>query len=240
MESTIKVLSSGSVGNCILVYDNRGKYIALDLGIHYKDILRGAEYNLNDCVSACVTHRHGDHVKALFHFIENGVPCFANQDVCERYKGCNLIESGTAIRIDGFRLQTFDLVHDVPNNAFVIDTNDGIRVLYCTDTRYIPQLVKNVHYAIIECNNDLDVMVDNMCKGEESRSHFEQHHSLDKCIEYLRKIYNPDLQAVILSHISDTNGDPIYFVKRVKEELGFDSVFAAEKDLTIPLQLSEF
>ena len=86
------------------------------------------------------------------------------------------------------------LVHNVPNNAFILDTFDGIRVLYCTDTEYVPQIVRNVHYAIIECNYDDEILIDALCDGKH-RSQFENHHSLERCIDYLKKIYNPNLQA---------------------------------------------
>ena len=231
-------MSSGSRGNCISISDSRGKYTLLDVGIKYKDILKCVDWDISGCITALCTHLHGDHSKALFHCIESGIPCYANQDVCDHYKGCNLIDR--AILIDGWKVQTFSLVHNVPNNAFVLDTFDGIRVLYCTDTEYVPQIVRNVHYAIIECNYDDEILIDALCDGKHIRSQFENHHSLERCIDYLKKIYNPNLQAIILSHISDSNGDPKMFQQRVKDELGFENVYCATGGLEIPLQLSEF
>jgi phosphoribosyl 1,2-cyclic phosphodiesterase len=238
--SKIKVLGSGSSGNCILVYDGRGKCAMLDMGLRWKDdILKGMDYDISCLSVALATHNHrSDHTKSLAHCIESGIPCYANQDVCNHYKGCNLIDR--AILIDGWKVQTFDLVHNVPNNAFILDTFDGIRILYCTDTEYVPQIVRNVHYAIIECNYDDEILIDALCDGKHIRSQFENHHSLERCIDYLKKIYNPNLQAIILSHISDANGDPKMFQQRVKDELGFENVYCATSGLEIPLQLSEF
>jgi phosphoribosyl 1,2-cyclic phosphodiesterase len=234
----ITVMSSGSCGNCIAVLDSRGKYVLLDVGIRYKEILKSMSWNLSSCIASLCTHLHSDHSKALYHFIESGIPCYANQDVCDHYKGCNLIDR--AILIDGWKVQTFGLVHNVPNNAFILDTFDGIRILYCTDTEYVPQIVRNVHYAIIECNYDDEILIDALCDGKHIRSQFENHHSLERCVDYLKKIYNPNLQAIILSHISDSNGDPKMFQQRVKDELGFENVYCATGGLEIPLQLSEF
>lgn len=238
--SKIKVLGSGSSGNCILVYDSRGKCVMLDMGLRWKDdILKGMDYDISCLSVALATHNHrSDHTKSLAHCIESGIPCYANQDVCDHYKGCNLIDR--AILIDEWKVQTFSLVHNVPNNAFVLDTFDGIRVLYCTDTEYVPQIVRNVHYAIIECNYDDEILIDALCDGKHIRSQFENHHSLERCIDYLKKIYNPNLQAIILSHISDSNGDPKMFQQRVKDELGFENVYCATGGLEVPLQLSEF
>lgn len=236
--SKLKILSSGSSGNCVAVYDSREKYILLDVGIGYKDILNGLKWNLSNCVSTLTSHIHRDHCKALSHFIDAGVPCFANQDVCDHYKGCQLLDR--MVKVDGFKVQTFGLIHNVDNNAFIVDTPDQIRFLYCTDTQYIPKRVKGVNVAIIEANYDDDTIINNMCEGVESRSQFENHHSLDKCIEYLKSIYSADLTSVILWHPSGTNLNKKEAVRRVKEELGFEAVYMAEKGLELEICKEEF
>jgi phosphoribosyl 1,2-cyclic phosphodiesterase len=235
----IKILGSGSKGNSLVIYDSRGKYIILDVGLTYKEILRGLDYNLNNCVSIICSHNHlADHTKSLDYFIKLGVPCYGNQDICDSHKGCNLLPK--VLNIDGFRIQNFELVHNVPNNAIIVDTLCGIRLLYCTDTEYIPKKVKGVNYAIIECNHDDDFMVDNAMEDVLSMSHHENHQSLDRCIEYLKVIFSPSLQGVILWHLSDTNINESKALKKVKKELGFDNIVCAKENLIIPLQKEEF
>ena len=181
---------------------------------------------------------HQDHVKSLDYFINLGIPCYGNKDVCSIHKGC--IELPNVLKVDGFKVQTFELVHDVPNNAFIIDTSDGIRILYCTDTQYIPKIVKRVHYAIIECNSDFDTIVDNAMEGDMTMSNFKEHQNINDCIEYLKRIYNVDLQQVVLWHLSSTNINPNDAVKRVRRELGFENVVYAQRGLEIELVKSEF
>ena len=187
---------------------------------------------------AATDERHKDHVKSLDYFINLGIPCYGNKDVCSIHKGC--IELPNVLKVDGFKVQTFELVHDVPNNAFVIDTSDGIRILYCTDTQYIPKIVKRVHYAIIECNNNFDTIVDNAMEGDMTMSNFKEHQNINDCIEYLKRIYNVDLQQVVLWHLSSTNINPNEAVKRVRRELGFENVVYAQRGLEIELVKSEF
>lgn len=237
--SRIRVFASGSGGNSLAIYDSRGKYIIVDVGLPYKDILKGLSYELSNCVSILCSHNHtADHTKSLDKFIKTSIPCYGNQDICDNHKGCSLLPK--VLNIDGFKIQNFELVHNVPNNAFVIDTLDGIRILYCTDTQYIPKRVKGVHYAIIECNHDLNDMVDNAMENVFSMSHYEHHHSLDNCIEYLKAIYSTNLQAVILWHLSDTNINAKKAKERVQQELGFLPVYVAEEGLTLELQKEEF
>ena len=187
---------------------------------------------------AATDERHIDHVKSLDYFINLGIPCYGNKDVCDAHNGC--IELPKVLNVNGFKIQTFELVHDVPNNAFVIDTDDGIRILYCTDTQYIPKVVKRVCYAIIECNNDFDTIVDNAMEGDMTMSNFKEHQNINDCIEYLKRIYNVDLQQVVLWHLSSTNINPNEAVKRVRRELGFKNVVYAQRGLEIELVKSEF
>ena len=187
---------------------------------------------------AATDERHQDHVKSLDYFINLGIPCYGNKDVCSIHKGC--IELPNVLKVDGFKVQTFELVQDVPNNAFIIDTSDGIRILYCTDTQYIPKIVKRVHYAIIECNNNFDTIVDNAMEGDMTMSNFKEHQNINDCIEYLKRIYNVDLQQVVLWHLSLTNINPNDAVKRVRRELGFENVVYAQRGLEIELVKSEF
>lgn len=239
LKTHIKVLSSGSSGNCLAIYDKRGKYVLLDVGLQHNKILKSLNYDLKDCVSILCSHNHvADHTKSLDYFIKLGIPCYGNQDICDHHKNCKLLPK--VLNIDGFRIQNFELIHNVPNNAIIVDTIDGIRILYCTDTEYIPKRVKGVHYAIIECNHDIDCMIDNAMNDIYSMSHYENHQSLDNCIEYLKAIYSINLQGVILWHMSDTNIDANKAVKKVKKELSFDNVFVAERNLLLPLHKEEF
>ena len=187
---------------------------------------------------AATDERHIDHVKSLDYFINLDIPCYGNKDVCSIHKGC--IELPKVLKVDGFKVQTFELVHDVPNNAFVIDTDDGIRILYCTDTKRIPKKVKGVHYAAIECNNDQDSIIKNEMEDVFTNSKPENHQSLDECIRYLKAINNVNLQCIILWHMSMTNIDENKAIAMVKRELGFDNVVVADSGMEIEIQKSEF
>lgn len=190
---------------------------------------------------AATDERHTDHVKSLDYFINLGIPCYGNKDVCDAHNGC--IELPKVLKVDGFKVQTFELVHDVLNNAFIIDTDDGIRILYCTDTKRIPKKVKGVHYAIIECNNDQEAMIDNAMEDVFVNSRPENHQSLDECIRYLQALDKRNLQAIVLWHMSITNINNAVAVERVKREVGFENVidtYDMKSPIEIELTKSEF
>ena len=187
---------------------------------------------------AATDERHQDHIKSLDYFINLGIPCYGNKDVCSIHKGC--IELPNVLKVDGFKVQTFELVHNAPTNAFVIDTDDGIRILYCTDTKRIQKKVKGVHYAAIECNYDQNTIIDNEMEDVFTKSKPENHQSLDECIRYLKAINNVNLQCIILWHMSMTNIDENKAIAMVKIEVGFDNVVVADRGVEIEIQKSEF
>ena len=187
---------------------------------------------------AATDERHIDHVKSLDYFINLGIPCYGNKDVCSIHKGC--IELPKVLKVDGFKVQNFELVHNAPTNAFIIDTDDGIRILYCTDTKRIPKKVKCVHYAVIECNNDKYTIINNAMEDVFTKSKPENHQSLDECARYLKAIDKVNLQCIILWHMSMSNIDEKKAIDTIKREVGFDNVVVADSGMEIEIQKSEF
>jgi glyoxylase-like metal-dependent hydrolase (beta-lactamase superfamily II) len=216
-KNKIVCIGSGSSGNSYAVYDSRGKYILLDCGLPYAKIMKAVGYDLENLVAVFVTHCHKDHCDAVPAFAKKFIPMYGNKDLAEWYDGMSEVVNG--MEVDGFKIQTFELVHSVDNKAFIIDTRDGIRVLYCTDTKYIPKVVRNVNYAIVEANYSDDIVLDRKLDGEESRSQFEWHQCFDDCLEYLEKINGVSLRGVILTHLSDENSNEQYFQEMARNKL---------------------
>lgn len=229
----LKVIGSGSSGNSLTIKDKRGKYIFVDVGVQYIPMMQSVDYSISKCVMALCGHHHKDHARSLAKFIELGIPCYGNEDVCARYKGCNLLTE--SITVDGFTVSTFPLCHDVPNNAFVVDTYDGVRFLYCTDTTHIPTKVDGVNCAIIEANWDADIMFDNALSGISIDSQYNNHQSIERCVEYINTIYNEALECVILWHLSNTNISAQKAVDYVRDNTKVSNVHVAKAGLQLSI-----
>lgn len=237
----LKVIGTGSSGNCLAVYDSSGQYILLDVGVPMKTILKGVDYNTHDCVAAFVSHVHKDHAKAIDDCIKYAIPVYANDDVRKKYPKCNIADGYNVGNFSGFQVHTFGVAHDVQNNAFVIDTIDGIRILYATDMSSVQWCSKDVNYAVIECNYSEEDLIDNIIEDEESRSKYYNHFELNKCIHYLKNaVYNTELQGIILWHMSKSNIDAKKAVEKVKFELGFQNVYAANSGDVYQMIKTEF
>ena len=60
----IKVIASGSSGNCYLISDDKTSLL-LDAGISFKQIQIGTNFNISNISGCFVTHRHIDHAKSI-------------------------------------------------------------------------------------------------------------------------------------------------------------------------------
>lgn len=54
--TTLKVVSSGSSGNNLII-DSNGKKLIVDLGVDYNTILKSVNYKIDDWSAAVCSHR---------------------------------------------------------------------------------------------------------------------------------------------------------------------------------------
>ncbi len=73
----LKVLGSGSAGNCYLLQDEK-ETLMLECGLPYKTILRGLKFNLSNIVGCLVSHEHKDHSKAVKELISSGIDVYTS------------------------------------------------------------------------------------------------------------------------------------------------------------------
>lgn len=151
-----------------------------------------------------------------------------------------MLELGKKKRIGGFSVQPIPLFHDVMNYGFLIGHKEMGKLLFCTDTTQVPYKFKNVNHFLIECNSDIDCMIDNACDNEFSRSASQNHLELSDTIETLKQNYSVNTQTIVLIHLSNANINAKKARRRVIEELGFGNVYIAESGMEIELRKEEF
>lgn len=239
--ATLKTLSSGSHGNCYIL-ECGNEQLLIELGISWKDILRGLNFDLSRIVCCLVSHRHGDHlnVSAITNAIKCGLSVFSNADVNSTYPQVKVLKKGIKMRVGGFKVQAIPLVHSVECYGYIIEHEECGKIIFCTDTNQIPYRFKGVQHYLVEANNEFDEMIENLCDNIQSRSHNNDHMELSDTIEFLKENYSVDMQSVTLIHLSQTNIDAEKAVQRVKDELGFANVKFAQDGQEIELLKSEF
>lgn len=234
------VVSSGSSGNGYILENSIGEVLILELGCKFDDYVKSLNYQTDKIVGCFVSHRHGDHIRkdTLRDFLKYNIPVFANEDVRELYDGIKPLESTN--NVGGYKVKHFDLIHNVPNTAYIVDFPDGTRLLFATDTERIPKIVGNVNFALVEANYSEEVLVDNAIEGIENRSQFENHQSIDKCIDYLRHLDPSCLCHIVLCHLSGQNSNKRAFIEKTKEMVGNNNVFVARPNLCLNFESDEF
>lgn len=235
---TIKSFASGSSGNCYSVNDGKTT-ILLDAGISYKKIQQCLDFRIHQVSGVLITHRHGDHSKAVPDLIKAGVNVYANEDVfkavgsekyayrCNKLSNCideNGIVTSKAV-IGTFDVISFDCEHDVPILGFYIKSRiTGDSLLYFTDTYYIKPKFNNLNYIMAECNYSIEILNRNILEGrvpiEFKKRLVHSHMSIDTLEKTLKEYDLSQIKEIYLLHLSDRNSNEDEFKKRIQAITG--------------------
>lgn len=185
---------------------------------------------------------HQDHANkdTIRKVIQYGIPIYSCNDVATMHKGVNELKKGRKIAIGGFKLQAIPLFHNTTCFGFIIEHDEIGKAIFCTDTCRIPYRFKDANHLWIEANYDYCLMIDHMCDNIYSQSASENHMEINDTIDVIKENYSNALQTVVLLHLSNGNSNSNDFVKRVKETIGFNNVWVADKGLKIELNKEDF
>lgn len=223
----IQVLASGSSGNCYKISDGTTSLL-LDAGIPYKTIQRALDFKVKEIDGCLISHRHGDHAKAIPELIKRGVKVYTNGDTCLEYPRAIKVEPMKIVGIKTMDIIPFTLVHDVECYGFQIFSYEtGESLLYITDTREIPYCFQRVNYLMVEANHSKQIMQDRFNAGEILLSLFRRvtatHLSLEKLKDWMARAEQAQglksLKEVYLMHLSQDNSDAEYFKTEIEKAL---------------------
>ena len=238
--ATLKILGSSSSGNSYLI-ECKDETLIVELGVKWKDILKGLNYDLSNVCGALVSHRHQDHSQAIQDAILYGLSVYSCKDVQSIHNDIKVLNlKQKALLGKGFLVQPIQLFHNVECYGYLIQHEEFGKLIFCTDTSSIPYKFKDVQHWLIEANYSEEILIDNACDDSYSKSASGNHLEINYTIETLKCNYSSELQNVVLIHLSSANSNAKEFKQRVQEELEFERVFIADKGLEIELNKSEF
>ena len=205
--TTLKVLATGSKGNCYLL-ESDGQILILDAGIPVQDIRRGMDYDTRRVEAVFLSHGHNDHLKGIEGLRIMGIPIF------EPYKFEAEFQSA---KYGGFSLRSFPLPHDgVENRGVYIVCPDGHRLLYMTDFEFCRYTftAQKINTLLIECNYCKPYLID---ADEGKTNHvLRGHASLDVAKGVVEANKTPELKNVILCHLSRVSADPFEILEAIE------------------------
>ena len=230
----IKVLASGSKGNCSLIETASARFL-IDIGITYQRLKKELEkmnLNLDDIDALLLTHAHNDHTSGLKVLLKHtNFKIYANKDIIkeltvdidkERIELYNSI-----MHLNSTELTIFKTSHDAKGSVGFLIIDDGSSLVYITDTGYLNhkyfKLLTNRNIYYIESNHDEKMLMDGPYPYylKQRILSDEGHLSNETTSKYLKKLVGDSTKYIILAHLSEHNN---------KEELAYTTTRVALQD----------
>ena len=226
--------ASGSSGNLYTVEDGQDT-IMIECGLPWAQVSRAMGHRATTVSAVLVSHAHADHCRGLKGAIRYGLDCWMSGETAKALSlpGCCRIEGGDSVEMGSFMVQAFSTIHDSPGAlGFVVTERHGGKLLYVTDSAYVPVKVNGLSIIAIEANFSLDKVKENVSAGVESAAKKHRimwnHQSIDTVLKFLQETDRSRLQGVWLLHLSNANSDERAFKDRVAEATGVPVYIAGE------------
>jgi len=214
--------------------------LLIDAGLPFKEIQRALDFQLSGIAGCLISHAHGDHAKAAYELMRNGVEVYASWECLDQaatlYSAfANPVKPEIGFNVGPWYVKPFAAVHDMPGTlGFYVANNVGPeRLLYLTDSAYSPFRFDGLTHIAVECNYSAEIMRQNALSGELSPDRFKRttrtHMSLERLLEMLAANDLSKVQEIHLLHLSGANSDEEAFASAVRRATGCPVYVAAKK-----------
>lgn len=215
------IIASGSKGNATVVVINKTR-ILIDMGISFtrlQDGLKEINLEVKDLDAAIFTHDHTDHISGLrflpvkkCYSLEGNLPSL-----------CNVVEMNKPFFIKEVKITPVKTSHDATNPCGFLIENGDEKLVYLTDTGYIPEdtfeACTNPDYLLIECNHDISMLMKTDRPELLKERIMSDHGHLcneDSAFASIR-IMGEKTKEIVLMHISEEANTPEVALKAYEE-----------------------
>ena len=220
-----KSLASSSAGNAYLVEEDGIAPLLIDPGIRFSALSRALGNRVAGLAGCLISHQHGDHAKGAAELAIRGVPIYTSRE-CAEALGVDVfhVEHGIRFSVGGWRVTAWDAVHDVRCFGFIIDSPSGDRLLYCTDSAYVPYRFDRLTHVAIGANYSEATLAARVASGAMDPAHGERvlraHMSIEKVVAFFNANDLSHLREVHLLHLSAGNSNEAEFKVAVQRITG--------------------
>lgn len=232
----IKVIASGSKGNCTLVIGGKTKLL-IDIGIsvpQLKNSLDNMEINIEDLDGILISHTHSDHIKGLIQLIKKyKIKVYSTPlllyDLVKIIPIENIVVVDNEFNIKDVNISLIETSHDVTSYGFLLEYKNKTAV-YITDTGYINKryysMTSNKDIYVIEANHDEEMLMNGPYPYHlKQRVIGDKGHLSNRYTgKYLTKVIGDNTKYILLAHVSENNNTYDLALQQVKEEM-IDSEF---------------
>ena len=206
----VDLLCSGSKGNSCLVRTQRSS-IVIDCGSTKKYLmasLQSVSQDIQTLDALLVTHSHKDHISQLKHF--EHLPSYCDLDVQDH----RCIKPLDRFIIGDMQITVIGLSHDAPNTVGYVIEDGCQKLVYITDTGYLPNhekaYLENADHYIFESNHDMEMLM------HTARPMFVKqrilsdsgHLSNEDASHNITSLINTKTKNIVLAHLSQEANVP--------------------------------
>lgn len=243
-------LNSGSNGNCYYV-GNKTESVLIDAGLSCRETVHRMKklgLDIHSVKAIFISHEHTDHIRGLKGLAEKyHIPFYISTQTWKR-SALSMpsssrfhFASNDIIELGALTIVPFPKIHDAAEPfSFVVQSN-GINIGVFTDIgRPCEQLThhfKQCHAAFLESNYDEAMLEEghyprhlkNRIRGGEG------HLSNKEALDFFLQHRTPQLQHLILSHLSKENNRPHLVQSLFEQHAGSVRITVASRDAATEL-----
>lgn len=213
---SLKVVGTGSGGNCYLLTVNR-QTLVIEAGVNFKSVKKALNFDLSGVVGVLVSHEHGDHADFVKDFVKFGKKVYATFGTSNaiglwKFENVNYL---IPFEIGIFSITPFEIFHDAKEPCGFLIEFEGKRMAFITDTNDLNVRLNNIDYWLIEANyspselkaSNLDVILKKRIQ--------QSHMSIDRCKTILEAHNAEKSKLVLLIHGSEKHSDKEEFLTKI-------------------------
>ncbi|WP_107839530.1 MBL fold metallo-hydrolase [Metasolibacillus meyeri] len=224
----IQTLATGSKGNCYRVSDG-STALLLEAGISFSAIQKELGFKTSKIAGVLISHEHQDHCKGVEGCLKRGMTIYMSKGTKDgmglNNEQIRVIKSKEQFRIGTWTILPFDVQHDVNEPlGFLLQSDNGGKLLFATDTYYVKYRFTGLTHIMIECNYDQQTLDENV---ESGRVHpamrkrvMQSHFSLENLLDFFSANDLSEVEEIHLLHLSDNNSNVERIFKTVARATG--------------------
>lgn len=229
-------IGSGSAGNGLVV-EQHSTRLLLDCGFGLRDAEnRLARINLSpeQITGILITHEHEDHAGGAFKlakkynisvWLTHGTFKMLERTLPKEPIDIRIINSHTPFNINDIEVSPYPVPHDAREPIQYTFSNGDKKLGVLTDTGcstpHILEMLSGCHGLVLECNHDLDMLMNGIYPHSLKQrvsgrlGHLDNKASAD----ILSKLDNRQLTHIIAAHLSEKNNTPDLAISALSDAL---------------------
>jgi len=238
-----KAYASSSSGNLYTVDDGARSKIMLECGLPWRKVREALKFQTSSIDGVLLTHSHKDHSRSIADAMKAGLDCYMSagtaealslkakpgqlRDNTERlyHHRLHIVEPMKQFTLGSWTVLPFDTRHDdLDALGYLLVNRGGEKLLFVSDSFYVPYRFTDLTVIAVECNYSLDILNANVASGlvdrELKKRIMRSHASLQTVKDFLKANDLSKVEAIHLLHLSSDNSDEERFKREVMEIAG--------------------